>query len=231
MYYTPAGIFSWELLIVVQEQVAFESLLKLKNTFYSIGFVDAGLLLLYFIQTFFTVSQLEQSKKEIEEKRNAFESLSYNDTLTMLYNRNKYNEIIETYQKQSPENAGVAFFDLNGLKQINDKQGHKAGDTLIQNATKNIRIVFPNQSFRIGGDEFVIIVPNIEEKSFSAKIQEVRKLMEENKINISIGNAWENTNYTFDDLLKEADKKMYEEKRAYYDNKTGIHNRRGTIYA
>lgn len=231
MYYTPAGIFSWELLIVVQEQVAFESLLKLKNTFYSIGFVEAGLLLLYFIQTFFTVSQLEQSKKEIEEKRNAFESLSYNDTLTMLYNRNKYNEIIETYQKQSPENAGVAFFDLNGLKQINDKQGHKAGDTLIQNATKNIRVVFPNQSFRIGGDEFVIIVPNIEEKSFSAKIQEVRKLMEENKINISIGNAWENTNYTFDDLLKEADKKMYEEKRAYYDNKTGIHNRRGTIYA
>ncbi len=131
MYYTPVGLFDWELLIVVQEQVAFASLMKLKSTLYITGIVEAILLLLYFIWTFITVNQLEKNKQEIEQKRHAFELLSYNDTLTMLYNRNKYNQVVEEYQKQCMENTGVAFLDLNGLKQVNDEQGHKVGDMLL----------------------------------------------------------------------------------------------------
>ena len=116
MYYTPVGIFNWELLIVVQEKVAFASQLQLKRTLIIIGSVEAILLIIYFIWTFFTVSQLEKSKDEIEKRRHEFEMLSYSDTLTGVFNRNKYNQVIEDYQKQNPKNMGVAFFDLNGLK-------------------------------------------------------------------------------------------------------------------
>lgn len=98
MYYTPVGIFDWELLIVVQEQVAFASVLQLRQMLYLIEFVEAALLALYFVWILITVDQLEKRKETIETQNKIFEQLSYSDTLTMTYNRNKYNEEIEKYQ-------------------------------------------------------------------------------------------------------------------------------------
>jgi len=230
MYYTPVGIFNWELLIVVQEKIAFASQLQLKRTLILIGSVEAILLMLYFIWTFFTVSQLERSKDEVEKRRHEFEVLSYSDTLTGIFNRNKYNQVIENYQKQNPKNMGVAFFDLNGLKQVNDEQGHKAGDTFIQNAAKNISSVFCDKAFRIGGDEFVILYPNIEEDSFAEKMKAVKKLLKENNVCISTGSAWEEGEYILSDLMKDADKKMYNDKKSYYENKEENRDRRSKKY-
>lgn len=227
MYYTPAGIFSWELLIVVQEQVAFSSLLKLKSTLLLLGIVEAILLLLYFIWTFCMVNQLEKSKKEVEEKQKAFEALSFNDTMTKLYNRNKYNQVVDAYQKRSIENMGVAFFDLNCLKQVNDERGHKVGDILLQNTAEHIRTVFPDETFRIGGDEFVALAKDMDESTFCQKIEAVRRLFQESGISISIGGAWKQTCSDLNLLLKEADEKMYEEKRQYYENAGRSHDRRG----
>lgn len=48
-----------------------------------------------------------------------------------MYNRNKYMDVLDEYKERKINDAGVAFFDLNGLKVINDKKGHKAGDTYI----------------------------------------------------------------------------------------------------
>lgn len=216
MYYTPVGIFDWELLIVVQEQDAFGSLLKLKQTLYIIGSIEALLLLLYFIWTFIAVNQLEKNQRELEEKRRAFELLSYNDTLTMLYNRNKYNQIVEEYQKKCMENIGVAFFDLNCLKHINDEEGHKAGDLLIQNTARQISSAFPEQAFRIGGDEFVVLVPDIEETEFYHKIEAAIQTLKDSRISISCGYTWKDRSTDITELLKEADEKMYKEKQDYY---------------
>ena len=51
-------------------------------------------------------------------------------------NRSRYNEEIEKYQSMDQFQVGIAVFDLNGLKKINDKQGHKFGDILIRNTEK-----------------------------------------------------------------------------------------------
>lgn len=230
MYYTPVGIFNWELLIVVQEDVAFASQLQLKQTLIFIGSIEALLLILYFVWTFFTVSQLEKSRNEIEKRRHEFEMLSYKDTLTSLYNRNKYNQVIEKFQNLNPKNMGVAFFDLNGLKQVNDEQGHKAGDIFIQNAAKNIASIFSNKAFRIGGDEFVILYPEIDENLFEEKIQSVKKALKQNNVCISVGYAWKNGEYILSELMKEADKKMYEDKKNYYENRTENRDRRCKNY-
>ncbi len=226
MYYTPVGVFDWELLIVVQENIAFASLLKLKSTLYTLGVVESVLLLLYFIWTFITVNQLEKSKVEIEEKRYAFELLSYNDTLTMLYNRNKYNQTVEMYENQCMNNIGVAFFDLNGLKQVNDDYGHKVGDILIQNTAKQISTVFKDMTYRIGGDEFVVLVHDINKTIFDKMVNTVRQALKEHKISISTGSAWKSQNCDLNELLKEADERMYEEKRDYYENSNENHDRR-----
>jgi hypothetical protein len=110
MYFTPVGAFDWELLIIVQEQVAFASLIKLKTMLVPIGIIEAVLLLVYFIWTFITVNQLEKSKQVIEEKRKAFEILSYSDSLTMLYNRNKFNQVLEKYQVIPSKASGLPFW-------------------------------------------------------------------------------------------------------------------------
>ncbi len=218
MYYMPVGMFDWRLLIVVQEQVAFGSLLKLKGTMYTLGMIEAVLLLIYFISTFCTVNQLEKNQREIEEKRRAFERLSYNDTLTMLYNRNKYNQVVEDYQARQPKNMGVAFLDLNGLKQVNDEQGHKVGDMLIQDTARLINTVFPEQTFRIGGDEFVVLAPQLEQSAFQNKMKALRQALQENQIHISAGDAWKSTCGDLTELLREADENMYQEKRRYYES-------------
>lgn len=227
MYYTPVGIFDWELLIVVQEQVAFASLIKLKATFITIGIVEAILLLLYFIWTLSTVNQLEKSNREIEEKQSALELLSYSDTLTKLYNRNKYNEKVEEYRNNCPKNLGAGFFDLNGLKRVNDEQGHKVGDVLIQKAAGLVDSAFPDAAFRIGGDEFVILVPNMDKQEFTDKVQQLKAALAESNVNMSVGVAWKEKDYDIAALLKAADEQMYKEKRKYYGENSGDNDRRG----
>ncbi|MGL4363062.1 MAG: sensor domain-containing diguanylate cyclase [Cellulosilyticaceae bacterium] len=216
IYYTPIGIFDWQMLIVVEENIIFGSLLIYKDRLIIAGATATVLLILYLIWTIFTAKQLESSKAEAEEKQAAFEVLSYIDTLTMLYNRNKYNQIVEEYQEVVLQNTGVAFFDLNGLKKINDEKGHKDGDNFIKNAAYHIQKFFAKEAFRIGGDEFVIIVVGIEEHLFNKKIHELKKELEDNNVSISVGVVWKQRSEDIEEQLKEADNDMYQNKELHY---------------
>ena len=104
--------------------------------------------------------------------------MSYRDMLTFLFNRNKYIEVLDSHQGKVLENVGAAYIDLNGLKQINDSQGHEAGDAFIQNAAGVLSRVFPDKVYRIGGDEFVIIQSSIEELEFHNRKNRLRGIYE-----------------------------------------------------
>lgn len=154
--------------------------------------------------------------------------LSYRDMLTGLYNRNRYMETVHNYQKQNSTNVGVAFIDLNGLKKINDWYGHEAGDLLIKKTADCILKLFPENSFRIGGDEFVIVMRDMVETDFEEMIQVLRKEIQEQKVSVSIGLRWEEQPEDLEDMLKQADARMYEEKEAYYKINGNYH---GFYYA
>lgn len=220
MYYTPVGIFDWELLIVVQEQVAFASVLQLRQIIYLLEFVEVAFLAVYFVWTLITVDQLEKSKEKIEMQKKRFEQLSYSDTLTMTYNRNKYNEEIEKYQGMDHFQVGIALFDLNGLKKINDEQGHRLGDMLIKNTAKHLCSLFENKIYRIGGDEFVVLDPDTTESQFYDDVRDVCKMMNDNNISISVGMTWAEHGKEFNEKIKEADRRMYEQKNAYYQQQS-----------
>lgn len=106
---------------------------------------------------YFVVNSLTKKK----EQEYLFH-LSYRDMLTDLYNRNRYMEAIRAYQEGHRIKVGVAFIDVNGLKKVNDRYGHEAGDALIRKTASCIHSLFPETAFRIGGDEFVIILHNVE---------------------------------------------------------------------
>lgn len=160
---------------------------------------------------FFITSSLRRKKEQ-----EYLTYLSYRDTLTMLYNRNKYMEVLSSYEQKPINNTGVAYIDLNGLKKINDEQGHEAGDSFIKAATSVIKNIFPEDSYRIGGDEFVIISTHIDENIFYENIEHLRNEMLVNNVSISIGVVWKSAITDLEEVLRLADHYMYKEKEEYH---------------
>lgn len=143
--------------------------------------------------------------------------MSYQDGLTSLYNRNKYIQMLEKYRQQTVVNIGVIYLDLNGLKEVNDQYGHEAGDELIRKSAKIISQVYPGNTYRVGGDEFVVLALNVEKTVFEEKLKTLRELMSRQNISLSLGALWEEECNNLQKLLKNADQQMYEEKKKYHE--------------
>ncbi len=153
------------------------------------------------------------------ENHTMLQRLSFEDSLTSVYNRNKFNRDIEEYNKKAIYDIGVAFFDINGLKEINDNQGHEAGDKLIQSAAKGINSVFLGDTYRIGGDEFVVITCHVKKDVFEKNIEETIRKLQANGISVSFGTSWEQNSDNIEKQLTTADHLMYENKLLYYKEK------------
>ncbi len=143
--------------------------------------------------------------------------LSFEDTLTSVYNRNRFNHLIDEMAGTIIENIGVAFFDLNGLKRINDTLGHHEGDRLIKDTAEGISSAFGKDVFRIGGDEFVVISYSVDEDTFSSNVDDVVAGLKEKGISVSVGQAWSEKCDNIETLLSMADELMYKEKSKYYE--------------
>ncbi len=161
--------------------------------------------------TFFILDSID--RRESHEK---LQRLSFEDTLTSVYNRNKFNHDIEEYQQNPVEDIGVAYFDLNGLKEINDTEGHEAGDKLIKNAANGINSVFNGDTYRIGGDEFVVITCHIGKDVFEKNVETAIEKLKANGISVSFGVSWKNSSDNIEKQLTAADHLMYENKLLHY---------------
>lgn len=144
--------------------------------------------------------------------------MSYTDQLTRLGNRFAMDRYIE--QISASDTLGVVYCDITGLKKINDTQGHEAGDRLIEQAALSLRSVFGGFGlFRIGGDELLALCPRITEEALREKVLRLKENMQAHAVTIAVGAVWEKDFSTgIDQLLSEADKRMYEDKRAYYEH-------------
>ncbi len=156
-----------------------------------------------FIDAFFDRNEL------IEE----LNKLSFIDGLTGLMNRYSYEKDLKRMAKENLSTMGVAYIDINGLKIINDTQGHEAGDRAIVSCAEIIQNTFDFHTYRIGGDEFVILCPNMKKAEFDSKIEKLKSAMAKNiEADASIGSVWSKEFYHVLLLVREADKLMYIEK-------------------
>ena len=145
-------------------------------------------------------------------------TLSSIDLLTGLYNRNKMNNYINEIQ-ESNESIAIVFLDINGLKKVNDIEGHIAGDNLIKRAANVLKSVFNNSYiFRAGGDEFVVILKNVNEKQILKYIDALKEKSLQNNVSLAYGYSITNNPSDVEKLLKEADFNMYNNKRSFYDS-------------
>lgn len=143
------------------------------------------------------------------------------DGLTQVGNRNAMNEHLDNLTNGAefpPKKMGIVFADLNGLKFVNDSEGHDAGDKLLSKAAALLRIAFGDyEIYRAGGDEFVVLCYDIEEEGLSRQVKQLRGLAENTgDVSFSIGTVHCTGLYNVKQAIKLADERMYEDKAAYY---------------
>ena len=147
--------------------------------------------------------------------------LSDTDLLTGLYNRNAMNNRVTdiiTGKMPMMNQYGVVFADLNGLKTVNDTEGHPAGDELLRLAARMLRDSFPEgEIFRVGGDEFLILQMGITENRFNRLVEELRDHSEKSpSVKLAIGTCFGNKELDIRNAMHIADENMYQDKEEYY---------------
>ena len=145
--------------------------------------------------------------------------MSLEDSLTGLYNRNRFNQLAEQLALHPPRQLGVACFDINGLKEWNDRYGHSAGDDLIRRTAACIAAVFAGQTHRVGGDEFLVLDCERDRASFLQAVDQVRSALEEAGINAAAGASWRGGDCGVRAQMDEADRRMYQAKAAFYHSR------------
>ncbi len=144
------------------------------------------------------------------------------DGLTGLGNRYALNQALLLLSELSTS-VGVCYSDINGLKVYNDENGHAAGDEIIKETANTFASVFKKKcTYRIGGDEFIAIVPDIDEDIFESMVEKFKQ--KSKKISISVGAKWSEDSRHINEIIKDADEAMYRSKAEYYKNHERRHN-------
>lgn len=117
------------------------------------------------------ISIVDITERQRAEKKLRF--MSYHDNLTGLYNRAYFDEGLLELENSEQYPISIISFDLDKLKQINDSKGHEAGDRAIKGAARILSNVFRKEDLvaRIGGDEFVAILPNVDVRQVTSLSQ------------------------------------------------------------
>lgn len=167
-------------------------------------------------------NQLIQEKKDI----NNLWKLAYTDMLTNCNNRQLLDKRLKEYAGYGGK-ITLAFIDLNGLKIINDQFGHLEGDHYLITTSQILTKIFQNYNadlFRYGGDEFVLMSNSLGKREMEKLLEQANHMLQTHtnqrpfsQKSISFGIVQGNS-IDYQDLMKEADKLMYQHKMEYYEH-------------
>ncbi|MBQ0040200.1 MAG: GGDEF domain-containing protein [Treponema sp.] len=161
--------------------------------------------------------------RELTHQKN-IENNCNTDVLTGLQNRFSYiNRCRDFYETN--QSVGVIYCDLNGLKTTNDNLGHEEGDKLLKSMADIMISSFRrNECFRIGGDEFVILLADIERENFLFRAYTFDELIEKKSKNFLLactGCAWCEFGEQLEDTVRRAERMMYDNKKNYHNSIEG----------
>ncbi len=154
------------------------------------------------------------------------EYLGKHDVLTKLFNRSFYTEEINRLERNVLRPCSAIFIDMNGLKTVNDTYGHDIGDGLLRRMGNILSRTIVNTSYtasRIGGDEFVVLMPGANEQTVDSIILTIEELLNidnqyyaSQPLTIAMGFATTYQHEPIESMLRRADANMYEKKKNYY---------------
>lgn len=148
------------------------------------------------------------------------------DTLTGLYNRNRYEIDLPRLAGECSVGLGCVFVDANGLHELNNASGHEAGDGMLRAVAKELRVRFGAQyAYRVGGDEFIAFVTDGYEAFLTVQSRAMVSSLEDSGYYASAGTAWAAAPVgDVEELVKTAEGRMYAAKREFY--RDPAHDRR-----
>ena len=161
--------------------------------------------------------------QDITERKKAEEKLvyiSFHDHLTDLYNRRFFEEELKRLDKDCNLPISIIMCDINGLKLVNDSFGHYSGDALLKKAAETIKKACREEDViaRIGGDEFVVILPKTDSDNTQQVSNRIKDLASKEKVaNIELSISYGHDTKTLDtqsivEIIANAENNMYRHK-------------------
>jgi diguanylate cyclase (GGDEF)-like protein len=140
--------------------------------------------------------------------------------LTGVKNRNAMNNVVDEIKagkKLLNAPYAVLFTDLNGLKKVNDVEGHSAGDQLLKKVAAMLqRVFFNTEIYRAGGDEFMILVEQADKDEIDSRLERLREQSEKEDGHFAVGVCYVDGDMDILNAMRIADERMYDDKKEYY---------------
>ena len=142
------------------------------------------------------------------------------DSLTGAFNRVAYKNDLLVLEQEDNTNVACLYVDVNELHLINNKYGHTVGDEMLIYIANTLKDVFYGHNvYRMGGDEFLVFCKNITPDAIKDKIEQLNAELSLRKYHVAIGVSFRAQNIYVEEMVREAEVRMYEEKAGFYQNK------------
>ena len=156
------------------------------------------------------------------------EYMGQTDLLTGVKNRNHYEKRLQRYPEMCTSSLVCVYADVNGLHEMNNREGHSAGDRMLREVASKMQQCFGREhTYRIGGDEFAAFRVDGQAEEVSAEIDRIRQELAREKYHVSFGISVQEQKegkLNMAELIKEAEDKMFAAKKEFY--RQPEHNRR-----
>ncbi len=151
---------------------------------------------------------------------NKTETAATTDSLTGAFNRVMFKRDIIALDEKKPEMFSCIYVDVNELHLHNNKHGHAAGDEMLIYIANTLKEVFyGHKIYRMGGDEFLVFTENVPPEEVKVCTKSLMEQLKPKNYHVAIGVSYRNQLTNTDEMLREAEIRMYEAKADYYQNK------------
>lgn len=205
--YQPLELENWEIVFIVNSDKVLQIQQNMRTNLYMLFFSEIIILFIYLLWVMYS------NHKSIVHTR----KIANTDALTGLQNRNMYAMFCDR-NNDNAKGICCVYVDANGLHDINNNEGHVAGDRMLQFIADTLKSTFGDGNvYRIGGDEFVAFLKDTDNSEIRKKITSSNSTIEENGYHVSIGCCTGKSNEQLNTVIKSAEKEMYENKKLYYE--------------
>ena len=142
------------------------------------------------------------------------------DALTGTWNRVAYKQDLLELENKKVRDFACVYVDVNELHLRNNLYGHAAGDEMLITIANTLKeVFFGHKVYRMGGDEFVVTCRDTEYERMKQNIALLQERLEFYDYHVSVGMSYRSTNTNTEEMVKEAEERMYREKALFYQKK------------